>query len=119
MFINLTILLLSILNAGFYHEPDIQCTVIKVHKTVDLFGFRNFPTKFDSINNIGLLSKLSIKEKEFPHLSVKTTYHARRIEKVLIKEGAVEVMITLRGEPMSRKGFLTVDGEKIAELTCH
>lgn len=111
--------LVSILNAGFYIEPDIQCTVIKVHKTVELFGFSNFPSKFDSINNIGLLSKLSIKKKELPHLSVKTVYQARGIEKVLIKEGAVEVMITLKGEPMSRQGFLSVDGDRISELTCH
>jgi len=119
MIIGFVIILVSKIFAFGLIEPDIQCTVTKVIKSQDVFGLSNFPKKYDAIANNGMLSKLAIRMKPFKSESPFTILKEGLREKILIKKDGVEIIIDVKGKPMSRQGTLNTNNELVAEITCH
>lgn len=100
-------------------EPDIQCTVTKVIKSQNIMGFKSFPKKYDAIANNGMLSKLSVRAKPFKSEPPFSILKEGLREKILIKKDSNEMIIDVKGKPMSRQGTLKINNELVAEMTCH
>jgi len=100
-------------------EPNIECTVIKVHSEIKALGFKKFPTLYLSINNKPIDSKLLIGKKKFDRLSPKTVIKTESYEKIIIKHDEGQLELELKGKPMSRNGTLSESGKLIADITCH
>jgi len=118
LLIILTVIVFDTLGLGLI-EPDIQCTVTKVIKAQDVLGLKNFPKKYDAIVNNGMLSKLSIRSKPFKSEAPSTIFKEGLREKILIKKDGAELIIDVKGKPMSRQGTLKINNELVAEVTCH
>lgn len=100
-------------------EPSIECTVIKIFATQKAFGFSKLPTIYQSINNNPISSTLFIAGREFPKLDPVSELKTETYEKISIKSGNDQLELELRGKPISRNGKLTVNGQVVADVTCH
>ncbi len=115
----LAIILISRVLAFGLIVPDIQCTVTEVIKSQVVFGFKDFPQKYDAIANNGMLSKLAIRMKPFKSDPPYTIFKKGLREKILIKKNGKEMVIDIKGKPMSRQGTLSINNELVAKVTCH
>lgn len=100
-------------------EPIIECTVIKVINPQSVFGFSKFPELYQSINNNPQISKLIVGKKELQTIDPVSVIKTDAYEKILIKEGNNEVVLELKGKPISRNGTMAINGKLAAEVTCH
>ena len=100
-------------------EPNIECTVIKVHSTRKILGFESFPKVYQSINNDPTSSKLTIAGKEFLKLNPVSNIKTEIYEKLTINSGTNQIGLELKGKPLSRNGTMTVNGVTVAYVTCH
>ena len=114
------LLLVSEPSTGFsLFEPSIECTVIKVHTTTDIMGIPEFPKLYQSVNNDPLRSILKIAGTVFPGAKPKTHLNTDKFEKISILLQNKILELELHGKPISRNGFLKVDGKLLADVTCH
>ncbi len=100
-------------------EPNIECTVIRVHTSVRTLGFDKFPKMYDSINNNPLKSKLLIAGREFPKLNPETVLKTESYERISIVHETGTLELELNGKPISRNGILKENGVVLARVTCH
>jgi hypothetical protein len=100
-------------------EPDIQCTIVEVHKNQKFIGLKDFPRTDQSINNDPKTSRLFIAGKELVEINPKTISKNSTAETIFIESGKSRLVLELKGKPISRRGLLKIDGTKIATLTCH
>jgi hypothetical protein len=100
-------------------EPSIECTVIKVIEPQSVFGISRFPELHQSINNNPQTSKLIVGKKELLKVDPVSVVKTDRYEKILIKEGNSELILELKGKPISRNGTMAINGKLAAEVTCH
>ncbi len=109
----------SVYGMGLF-EPDIQCTVIKVHKQVkSVLDFKAFPKKFHTINNIATSSTLTIAGKKFNNLDPKVKKKMVGFERIEIELQNGILQLDINGKPMSRNGVLKFSGDLIGDITCH
>jgi len=101
------------------NEPQIQCTVVKVHKYIKAFGFKKFPKLYQSINNNPLNSLLLIAGRKYPKLDPKIINKTKDFEQISISNGKDIIELEILGQPISRHGILKVNGKILANITCH
>ena len=115
-----SILLIIEIAHGFQlFEPSIECTVIKVHSTKNVLGHPKFPLLYQSINNNPTKSVLIIAGKKLPGVVPKTILKTDNFEKISIVIENKNIELELKGKPISRNGTLKLDGELLADVTCH
>ncbi len=100
-------------------EPDIQCTVIKVHQTIHIDGFKKFPLLYQTISNEPITSRLLIAGKELLDINPKTFLRTANSEVIAINTSQFSMILELFGKPISRNGVLKINGKVFAEITCH
>lgn len=100
-------------------EPSIECTVIKVHTSIQTLGFDRFPKLYDSINNQPLKSKLLIASREFSKLNPETVLKTESYERISIIHDAGTLELELNGKPISRNGVPKENGVVLGKVTCH
>lgn len=100
-------------------EPQIQCTVVKVISTVNIFGIKKFPALHQSINNDPIESTLHIGRVRLAKVQPFTMFKSKLVEIISIRDGNQQLDLELNGKPMSRQGVIKYNGAVLAELTCH
>jgi len=100
-------------------EPHVQCTVVKVHSVLDVFGIKNFPSLYQSLNNHPSEKTMHIANVSLNNIKPITTYKSETLELITIQNGSQKLELELHGKPISRQGVLKSNGVLLAELTCH
>ena len=100
-------------------EPSIECTVIKIIEPQPVFGINKFPKLYQSINNNPQTSKLIVGEKELLHTDPVSVIKTVDYEKLTIALNQDQLVLELKGRPISRNGTMTINGKLAAEVTCH
>lgn len=101
-----------------FQSPEIQCTILDIYKKVFLFKSKLPLKKYDSISNDSVRSKLTISNKKI-NLMPKLKKKTNDFEKIEISKDDQKLILKIYGKPISRKGTLELNGEKIAKITCH
>ena len=100
-------------------EPSIECTVVKVINQIDIDRLKKFPKLYTSINNQSATSRLVISGKEFKNIDPVTKIKTDSFESIVIKIEQSELIIELKGKPISRNGSLKFGLIELAKITCH
>jgi hypothetical protein len=100
-------------------EPSIQCTVVKVRKTVTLDRVGSFSKLYQTIYNDPVASRLFVGEIELININPKVLSKTAHSEKISIQYDKTELTLEIEGKPISRKGLLKMNGAVLAEITCH
>lgn len=104
---------------NFYPAPEIQCTVVKVHKSVEAFKIKIFPKIYDSVSYDAKTRRLSISGKSIPNIKPQVIQKKVGYEETTIIIGKVKVLLKIYGFPISRQGKMFLNGELLAGITCH
>ncbi len=114
------IFFMSNLQSAFsYFAPNIECTILKSYEKVKFMEIKNFPSKYQSINYSPKTEKLIIAGAFVKGIKPIITFKTDEIEKISITSGVNYLELELLGKPISRNGYLSLNGKKIALLTCH
>jgi hypothetical protein len=102
-----------------FSEPDVQCTIVKVHRREKLAGVKKFPSLYQTINNDPVTSRFFIAGRELQDANPETLFKSAEAETISIKTSTISIVLELKGRPISRHGDLKINGKKTAEVTCH
>lgn len=107
------------LSAFFLSEPSIECTVIKVLKTSSIFGLKDYPSKYSTINNHSASSELKLDGRLFYNLSPVVKNQNESYQEIVIENSIDKMVLKIHGKPISRSGVLEINGIQVASITCH
>lgn len=105
--------------AANFFEPNIECTITKVHSSVELEKIGKFPKLHQSINNWLIESDLHVAGHRLPASDPKTVFKTDSYEEIQIPVGKVVLTLELHGKPISRNGVLKIGSQLLGDVTCH